>query len=102
MPKFRKKPVVIEALQWITTNAGDIKEFVGKPIVDGVVDAMLQGECRFLLPEEITGVWDLPHVYDELHQTWVGVNDFDWIIRGVQGEFYPCRADVFEQTYEPA
>ena len=26
----------------------------------------------------------------------------DWIIRGVQGEFYPCKPDIFEQTYEPA
>ena len=28
-------------------------------------------------------------------------NRFDYIIRGVQGEFYPCKPDIFEQTYEP-
>lgn len=93
MPKFRKKPVVIEAIQWIGTNADDIKAFVGHKD---------NRECRFLLPSEITGTWDHPGVWDDLQVTWVMVNDFDWIIQGVKGEFYPCAADVFEQTYEPA
>ncbi|MFD3517719.1 hypothetical protein [Streptomyces sp. NPDC058657] len=40
-------------------------------------------------------------VYDRLHDTWVRFEYGDWIIRGVQGEFYPCKPDVFEATYEP-
>jgi hypothetical protein len=41
-------------------------------------------------------------VYDKLHGTWVHVYDGQWIIRGVQGELYPCAADVFAATYEAA
>ncbi len=39
-------------------------------------------------------------VFDELHFTWVLVYDGDWIIRGIKGEFYPCRPDVFAATYD--
>ena len=91
--KFRKKPVEIQAVQWTGDNAEEIKAFVGYKDT---------GECRFLTPDEFPGDWTLPHVWDELHATWVGVNDRDWIIKGIQGEFYPCRVDVFAATYEPA
>jgi hypothetical protein len=40
-------------------------------------------------------------VYDRLHNTWVAFEYGDWIIRGVQGEFYPCKPDIFAETYEP-
>ena len=40
-------------------------------------------------------------VFDRLHSTWVGVKSDQWIIRGVQGEFYPCAPDVFVATYDP-
>lgn len=35
-----------------------------------------------------------------LHDTWVSFQYDDWIVKGVQGEFYPCRPDVFAETYE--
>ena len=77
MAKYRKKPVVIEA--WKT----DIELLELPP------------EARVLRDRE-------PRVYDELHDTWVRFEYGDWIIRGVKGEFYPCKPDVFEATYEPA
>jgi hypothetical protein len=40
-------------------------------------------------------------VYDKLHSTWVFVYTGDWIIKGIRGEFYPCRPDVFAESYEP-
>ncbi|MGW4406535.1 hypothetical protein ACWEJ6_21075 [Nonomuraea sp. NPDC004702] len=92
MPRFRKKPVEITAVQWTGENAQEIKTFVG------VRD---NGESRFLTPDEITGVWEHAHVYDELHDTWVTVYPGQWVIKGVKGEFYPCAEDVFAETYEP-
>jgi hypothetical protein len=92
MPRFRKKPVEVEAVQWTGDNADEIKAFVG------VRD---NGECRFLTPDEITGAWTEAHVYDELHDTWVTVYTGQWVIKGVKGEFYPCAEDVFAETYEP-
>lgn len=80
MAKYIKKPIVIEA-----HRIGD----------DGWPDNIWQGvmDNRIILKPE-------GHV--EIH-TLEGVmrgNKGDWIIRGVKGEFYPCKSDVFEQTYE--
>lgn len=80
--KFRKKPVVIEA--WLLTpeTSSEIKNMVGgrdwsRPpmrAVTGIIVPTLEGE----------------------HQATFG----DWIIRGVKGEFYPCKPDIFKRTYE--
>jgi hypothetical protein len=78
--KFRKKPVVIEAVRWMTDNYNEVVNFVGEkmsPLGNGRDLAIhtLEGDMRCL--------------------------PFDWIIRGVKGEFYPCKPDIFEATYEP-
>jgi hypothetical protein len=77
--KFRKKPVVIEAIQWTGTNMGEIGEFM-----DGIHWAMSGGNLV------------IPTLEGDMA---VSLND--WIIRGVKGEYYPCKPDVFEATYEP-
>jgi hypothetical protein len=79
MPRFRKKPVVIEAVQ-VTTDKEGIAEI-----------------CRFcpraaLYPGGQIGIKTL-----EGNMT---ASVGDWIIKGVQGEFYPCKPDIFEATYE--
>jgi len=79
--KFRKKPVVIEAIQWTGDNVEEIGEFM-----TGVHWAMA-GDRDPVIP---TLEGDMK----------VSVND--WIIRGVKGEYYPCKPDIFEATYEPA
>lgn len=89
MPKFRKKPVVIEAIQIADIlDAGVSKEDFSKfPMWftesenvlihhDGVDVRTLEGQMR-------------------------GERD-DWLICGVKGELYPCKPDIFEATYEPA
>ena len=79
--KFRKKPVVIEAIQWDGKNWKD-------------VDLFMLG-CRHEL-------WDGSLTIDimTLEGTMTAMPE-DWIIKGVQGEFYPCKPDIFEATYEP-
>ena len=79
MPQFRKKPVVIEARQWTGANAVDLLDWVGGDVrQDGasIIIPTLEGD----------------------HEASLG----DWIIRGVAGEHYPCKPDIFEATYEPA
>ena len=88
--KFRKKPVVIEAFQW-TGDENQLKD----PI--WICDAIRDG--RVTLPSKGT-----PQV-EMLIRTLEGVliaQRGDWIIRGVKGEIYPCKPDIFEMTYEPA
>jgi hypothetical protein len=93
MSKFRKKPVVIEALQWTGHNATEIMLFVGKKL-----------KCSSV-PHEIEREHDnIPHdAYQIEIPTLEGImtaNKLDWIIKGVNGEFYPCNPDIFEKTYE--
>lgn len=90
--RYRKKPVEITAIQWTGDNEQDVIAFTGS------------GKFAALDPEDRTDDPELTaEVFagDELHNTWVGVYTGQWIIRGAQGELYPCAADVFAATYEP-
>jgi hypothetical protein len=81
MPKFRKKPVVIEATQYVHDHGGHGNYDEVADLVDGWKDldtpfiATLEGEMI--------------------------VSNGDWIITGVKGERYPCKPDIFEATYDP-
>lgn len=88
--KFRKKPVVIEAIKFEgLENFGEVQDFTGAD------------QFRYVDPEDRDDDFDIfAEVWDRLHSTWVGVKISQWIIKGVQGEFYPCDKDVFESTYE--
>lgn len=78
MPRFRKKPVEIEAIQWTGDNLKELEIFTDDevcPLAEKrLLITTLEGEMKASLN--------------------------DWIIKGVQGEFYPCKPDIFEATYE--
>lgn len=76
--KYRKKPVVIDAFRFMGTSGDGLD-----PIPDNV--------------RWNNHSWE---VYDRLHDTWVKFEVGDYIVTGIQGETYPCKPDVFEQTYE--
>ncbi len=87
MPKYRKKPVVVEALRW----AGDINDwpemwdFINAPDTDiERYGCDPQGRIKI---ETLEGV--------------MTASPGDWVIRGVKGEIYPCKPDIFEATYDP-
>jgi hypothetical protein len=79
--KFRKKPVVIEAhmldetgvcmVKWLGENNVNFSRHTDGHIIIGTLEGDMRGEIG------------------------------DWIIKGVKGEFYPCKPDIFEATYEP-
>jgi hypothetical protein len=94
--RFRKKPVVIEAIRWEGTAA------TATPIIDWMLSH--GGTARFHEPESLgDGLADWVSMHrlaiDTLEGTMWAVPG-DWIIRGVKGEFYPCKPDIFEATYE--
>lgn len=91
MPLFRKKPVVIEAVQWTGSNLEEVQALTGPANFYAV-----EADDRRDDPDITAEVWD------KLHSTWVGVKDGQSVIRGVKGEFYPIDADVLAETYEPA
>ncbi len=95
MAKYRKKPVVIEAFKY----DGDLKGADGKYYVpDWVVQAFDEGVLFYKLQ---LSPLHLP--YELCIKTLEGnlqVSVGDYIIRGVNGELYPCKPDIFAKTYE--
>lgn len=76
--KYRKKPVVVEAVQWNGNNHKEVIDFAENKI------------------------W-----FDALGNMWIATLEGDmvakkgdYIIKGVQGEYYPCKPDIFAETYE--
>lgn len=78
--KYRKKPVVVEAIQYDGKNIEAIEQFAG-------YEAMDKDGTLFIRT---------------LENRRLQADAGDWIIKGVKGEFYPCKPDIFEATYEPA
>lgn len=89
--KFRKKPVVIEAILWGGGGTDHVDDFCGQPMW-GRADV-----------HEVP--WDHPDkeqlvIYNHLEKAWIPCPIGHWIIRGVRGELYPCEPRAFEATYE--
>lgn len=89
--KYRKKPVVIDAIQWNGLNFKEIEDFAGVDITileevrTNRIDIHIPGDYRLCI-RTLEGVMD--------------ARKGDYIIKGVNGEFYPCKPDIFEKTYE--
>ena len=90
--KYRKKPVVIEAVQWNGKNFDDcmifIEEFCG---IKTTYEAYKDYEEQCISSGEIT--------IHTLEGDMIASKG-DYIIKGVNGEFYPCKPDIFQKTYE--
>ena len=78
MAEYRKKPIIVDAVQFSGFNFDEIESFVGgaygKNALGEHVIATLEGAMK--------------------------ISFNDWIIKGIKGEFYPCKPDIFEETYE--
>lgn len=87
MPKFRKKPVVIDAWLWDETHATlNVLQDAGMKPGGHSGHAMRPNECTNLTIRTLEGS--------------MRADKGDWIIKGVKGEFYPCKPDIFKATYE--
>ncbi len=90
--KFRKRPVVIEAVQLRKDNLDEVYDFLGIMVLPKYSDAF------FLYGHGIDpsdGKFKITTL-EGIHVANIG----DWIIKGIKGEFYPCKSDIFEATYE--
>lgn len=82
MSKYRKKPVLITAVRWTGENDADIRLFCSEP------------QDRVFVSTAVSTV-----LISTLEGT-MTAQAGDWIIRGVKGELYPCKDDIFQATYE--
>jgi hypothetical protein len=77
--KYRKKPVAVEAVQWDGSNKVEIQQFMNQYLDER------EGRNELIIP-----------TLEGQHIASLG----DFIIKGVHGEFYPCKPDIFAKTYE--
>lgn len=104
MAMYRKKPVVIEAVQLLWSTWSEMCDFAN-------VGHLSENRPEGVWLDEDGNITDSPQVHRNkgtlglaiptLEGTMLG-REGDYIIKGVQGEFYPCKPDIFEQTYELA
>ena len=90
MAKYRKKPVVIDAVRVSELLPAARSNWVALP--DWVKERYERGGVVFISESEGMNIKTLEGV---MH-----AEPSDWLIRGVQGEIYPCKPDIFEATYE--
>lgn len=91
--KYRKKPLTIEAIQWIKENDLELENWLcSEKSVELEIDEHLH----------VAGV-GVPYISGIKIKTLEGTMEAkygDYIIKGVNGEFYPCKPDIFKKTYE--
>ncbi len=94
MAEYRKKPVVIEALRWDGSDHRGMFTFL-----DGDPRSHLatNGTNFYIDHTKVAGGLVIKTLEGE-HIANIG----DYIIKGIKGEFYPCKPDIFEMTYDPA
>jgi hypothetical protein len=99
MAFYRKKPVMIEAVQFFGLDVAengchnihfDTKESLPKWLRDALVDEVV-----------FAALTDVEHIYVKTLEGLMEAAEGDWIIRGVKGEIYPCKPDIFAMTYDP-
>lgn len=86
MKQYRKKPVTIEAVQFNGLNPAEIKDFVGENCEVEIYDNEVTPPVARIVIHTLEGDME--------------VSNGDYVIKGVKGEFYPCKPDIFQQTYE--
>lgn len=91
MPKYRNKPVVVEAVRWTGSNLEEIRNFVGSDLIEECVELF---DIKRTLKEMLVDI-----AIDTLEGT-MRVDYGDYIIKGVNNELYPCKPDIFLATYE--
>lgn len=93
MPKFRKKPVEIEAMLWDGSirSADEIETWSGGASNCRIPVSLATDQNRLKYASKI---------FIKTLEGEMCADQGDWIIRGVKGEFYPCKPDIFAATYE--
>lgn len=87
--KYRKKPIVIEAINIDDVSTEELTNFCGLHWTRADTQDMPMHDKEGII------------VYNKAESQWLVVPIGHWIIRGIQGELYPCDPDIFEATYDP-
>src|SRR4051812_35101288 len=92
MTKYRKKPVVIEAFQYV---CNDEQKTLSYP--RWFIAAVTKGDILILAPRS---AWGMETIEIKTLEGTMSVSEGDYIIKGLKGEIYPCKPDIFEASYD--
>ena len=92
--KYKKKPVIIDAVQWTGKNQREMFDFLTQDTFKEEY-MTVSGDHFYIDHNKVEGGLIIKTLEGE-HLATIG----DYIIRGVKGEYYPCKEDIFNQTYE--
>ena len=93
MTRYRTKPIEVEAIQYTGDNEREIADFMNVPVpaLQTRVDAVLRADGNYRKN---------CHILINTLEGTMTANYGDYIIKGVKGEYYPCKPDIFDETYE--
>jgi hypothetical protein len=93
--RYRKRPVEVDAIRWTGRNETEVIDFIFEDDRwrEGIDDGYVNGPGIGMTPG--LGTLDIP-----TREGMMTASAGDWIIRGIQGELYPCKPDIFAATYE--
>lgn len=91
---YRKKPVVVDA--WQLYRDAAMPDFILEAVNNNIIIIKTYSEPQSPFDHSYEKLW---YEIKTLEGTMIA-NEGDYIIRGVKGEYYPCKSDIFEQTYE--
>ena len=86
MSKYRKKPVIIEAVQLTRRFSENAINFIDETCLGDFNSGEFKEDCCYIEIITLEGA--------------MIANEGDYIVKGIKGEFYPCKPDIFEMTYE--
>ena len=99
MPKYRKKPIDIEAIQLKKSNYIDCECWINSN--NGKATSKFWGTIKgILVLVDYIESWERVTIDIETLEGVMRADENDFIIKGISGEFYPCKPDIFEKTYD--
>lgn len=94
--KYRKNPVVVEAVQLTKNNVEDAAQFIDR---DYLIRVVWLNEAN-IYKDKQDDKFNSPGIWIKTLEGDYLAKEGDYIIKGVDGEYYPCKPDIFEKTYE--
>ena len=98
--KYRKKPVIIEAIQWDGKNLVDVSAFLCKRTRKAALKEINSSDISCKKWDDYESIVIEEGLTIDTLEGRMRADIGDYIIKGVNGEFYPCKPDIFDKTYE--
>lgn len=98
--KYRKKPVIIEAIQWDGKNLIDVSSFLCNQTRKEALKEINSSDISFKKWDDYESIVIGEGLTIDTLEGRMKADIGDYIIKGINGEFYPCKPDIFAKTYE--